>query len=199
MAKDDVKPEHLAPRLQEGFTQGVPAEEALSYFESPTQDGVAQLRALRDVSPAGGTRVPTPRFVASVSDDSIMVEPATGRVMQDVELGMNPETRRAIQAGSICLRCLEPQPSPFPTLCDLCGYPMAERQAMDVAVEFEGEIHLGPTRPISEFLEEQSERLEKRKFMKRILDGGKGKIPKSWLRDSTLMEGLDPVDRKALG
>lgn len=127
-----------------------------------------------------------------------MVEEATGRIMRDASLRFNEETRNAIKAGNICLRCLEPQPTSFPDTCDLCGYPMRERQILDVAMEFEGEVHLGPTKPLREFADAQSERLEKRKFIKRILDGGQGNVPKAWLHDAVLMEGLDPEDRRAL-
>ena len=48
---------------------------------------------------------------------------------------------------------------------------MKERQIMDVAMEFEGDKHLGPARPMSEYLEEQSLRHEKAKFEARIAEG----------------------------
>jgi hypothetical protein len=61
-------------------------------------------------------------------------------------------------------------------------------------MEFEGEKHIGPSLPVTEYLAEQDERIEKRKFVKRVLDGGQGKIPKQWLADATLLEGMSPDD-----
>lgn len=91
--------------------------------------------------------------------------------MQDVDIMAHQETRDAIKSGYMCLRCLEPQPFAFPEMCDLCGYPMKDRQILDVAMEFQGEKHVGPSKPINEYLMEQDLRVEKRKFEEKIREG----------------------------
>jgi hypothetical protein len=108
-----------------------------------------------------GTRIPRPRFVASDDTGSVWHDEPTGRLQRNAILKMDAETFRAIQAGHVCLRCLEPQPEAFPVACDLCGYSMAERQIMDIAMEFRGGAHVGPGAPIGDYLAEQEERLER--------------------------------------
>jgi len=102
----------------------------------------------------------------------VIKEPNTDRRFHDVDQGMHPEARRAIQAGHMCLRCKEPHPEEaFPLNCDVCGYEMRERQILDCAVEFEGEIHVGPSKPMEEFMEELEKRQEKQAFDKKISEG----------------------------
>ena len=43
---------------------------------------------------------------------------------------------------------------------------------MDFAMEFEGEVHVGPNKPISEYLLEQDLEREKRKHAKKLKEGG---------------------------
>lgn len=147
-----------------------------------------------------------PRFHAENVDTGLVRE-SLGRKFMDAEIVYPEEVRRAILAGMICLKCQEPQELPFEdSHIDGCEgvlvrgkHYMRDWQIIDCAHEMEGEKHLGPAKPMREFLDQQDARLEKRKFIKRVLDGGRGRIPSSWLRDATLMEGLDVEDRKALG
>lgn len=191
-----VREDELAPGIAAGITQGEHAlEEANERFPVQSIDGVTAMQHMTKPHRRGGGA----GFVAQENFESIMVEEATGRVMRDVTIIFPKGVKEEIQAGYRCLRCHEPQDYSFPEWCDLCGYPMRERQIMDVAMEFDGERHLGPTRPIQEFLDAQDARLEKRKFIKRVLDGGQGKVPKEWLQDEELLAGLAPEDRAAIG
>lgn len=185
----------VAPGIWEGLTQGVPQDEALAMFPvKENKGGVNLVSHMRDVPNLDGTRIPQPRFVAADQPGAHMIEENTGRVMQDAVITFTPETLRAIKEGHICLRCMEPQPESFPLLCDVCGYAMKDRQIMDLAMEFEGEKHLGPAKPIQEFLNAQDERMEKRRFIEKILGGGQGKIPQEWLNDRELFpDGPPPV------
>ena len=45
-------------------------------------------------------------------------------------------------------------------------------QTADIALEFEGEVHVGPSKPISEYEAEVEERREQRKFAAKIAEGG---------------------------
>jgi hypothetical protein len=48
---------------------------------------------------------------------------------------------------------------------------MAERQIMDIAMEFRGHDFIGPSRPITEYLEEQEERVERAEHAARKAGG----------------------------
>lgn len=155
--------------------------------------GVVLASNLRDIPDIAGTRIPTPRFVASENPDAFMIEENTGRVMQDAVIHFTAEVLDAVKAGNICLRCHEPQPFSFPEMCDVCGYPMRERQIMDISMEFVGERHVGPAKPVKQYLEEMDERTEKRRFIDKLMEGGQGKVPREWLNDRTLFPDGPPT------
>jgi hypothetical protein len=143
-----VKPEQLAPKIAEGFTQDVPLDRVQQ--ELPRRsDGPIDLRELTQPKTVEGTRVPLPKFL--VEDDTTGVwTPTRGRVQRGARIILLPETLAAMKAGWICLRCMEPQDEAFPAVCQSppemgCVYPIAERQLRDIAVEYEGETELGPT------------------------------------------------------
>lgn len=194
-----VNLEDLSPGIASGLTQDVPVEEALAAHPvSTAPSGVELVRHMRDVSQSEHRRVPLPKFVASEDADSVWYDEPTGRIQKNVSLTMQPEVVAAIRAGEVCLRCLEPQDEPFPDICTSppemgCSYPIRERQIVDAAMEIQGNKHLGPAKPITEYLEEQELRMEKRRFIARKIEGGAGKIPKEWLRDAHLFpDGLPP-------
>lgn len=197
----------LAARVAEGITES-PEEERHAqsvHAANKTPSGVEMLRRWEAEQKSVG-RVPAPKFHAENNHTGFVRQRPDGTKLADATLNFPPEVLQAIQSGMICLRCLEPQTTPFQDLhiegCEgvlLHGERyMRDRQVIDFAMEFEGERHLGPSRPMQEFLDAQDERVEKRKFLKRVLDGGQGRIPKAWLADATLLEGLSDDDRLAL-
>lgn len=192
--------DEVSPRIAEGLTQGIPRDEVLEHFKpSSAPSGVQLIRHMRDMGTVGSSRVPVPRFVAEEDADTVWLDEPTGRLQKNASLTFQPETISAMRAGMICLRCLEPQESAFPVVCQSppemgCSYPIRDRQIMDIAMEFEGDKHLGPGKPITEYLLEQEERQEKRKFMARKIEGGAGKIPKAWLRDAHLFSNGPPSE-----
>ena len=115
-------------------------------------------------------RIPSIKFVAednprefwSLGDD---------RIVAGADVTITPELHRAMQTGQVCLRCKEPQDGEFPIQCSLCGYAMKELQPRDVVMEFDGFKHLGPTKPITEFMDEAEERYQKEKFQRKIAEG----------------------------
>ncbi len=168
-----INPEELHPSLRPGLTQGASAKEAQEYLGSiePARDGTDVARYMREAGSAGDSRVPIPRF--SGSDHATgFVRQSLDRRMGDALLTFPRDVIRAMQAGMICLRCLEPQPYAFADDhlegCEgvLVHGPhyMKDRQIMDFAMEFEGDKHIGPSKPMSEYLEEQDLRVEKAKF-----------------------------------
>lgn len=168
-----INVENLAPAIAEGMTFGVPKAEALA--ESPSKEG-SVVRHMSEHESVG--RVPLPRFVGE--DRAGMVTTfADGREFRDKTLIFQPEVMRSFQAGMICLRCLEPQSHAFADEhlpgCEgvaLVGARyMRDRQIMDYAMEFDGERHLGPSRPINEYLDELEAVAEKRAFDRKIAEG----------------------------
>lgn len=200
--KQRLRTEDLAPEIARGITIGASAKEALDQHPvTPIRPLEQRLRHMHDIGAAL-----RPRFHGETTDTGFVRE-SLDRRFADAEITFPEEVRRAILAGMICLKCLEPQTSSFADehleACEgvLVRGPryMRDWQIIDCAHEMQGEKHLGPSKPMSEFLGAQDERMEKRLFIKRVLDGGKGRIPKAWLRDAVLMDGLDPEDRRAIG
>jgi hypothetical protein len=137
----------LAPLIAQGLTEDVPLDRVES--ELPPDKPQNRPTHLNEVETVPGSRVPVPRFYAE--DDPLSVlDIVSGRTQRHVRITLNEETLGAMKAGMICLRCLEPQETAFPEVCGsppemACNYPIAERQLRDIAVEYEGEQHLGPS------------------------------------------------------
>lgn len=156
-----VNTDNLGPKIAEGLTQGASAREALE--EHPVVgkvDGASVVEQHLGGEQDYIDRVPVFRAVLRDDTHSVWTD-ETGRLQRNVIASVEIETFRALQAGHICLRCYEPHPEAFPDQCDLCGYPMRERQTLDVAMEFRGMDHVGPGAPIADYLAEQDERMEK--------------------------------------
>jgi hypothetical protein len=194
----------LAPLISEGFTQDASVDEAFEEAE--------RKRPLSAVGAAGkighmldvDKRLEQNRggfasFVAMNDPKAVWTDGVTDRIQYDLHKNYTEGGMRLLSEGRQCLRCDEPLDPAFPISCPICHYAVADRQIMDIAMEFEGTLHLGPSRPISEYMEEQEARLEKRKFIRRVLDGGQGHVPKEWLTDKDLLEGLTPQERFAIG
>lgn len=193
----------LAPLVAEGFTEDASLEEAFQEAEDKrplARHGAAGLSHMKDVD----TKLERNRggfagFVATTDAGATWTDGVTDRVQYDLHKTYTAGGMRLLREGRQCLRCDEPLPTSFPLTCPVCGYAVANRQIMDIAMEFEGERHLGPSKPISEYMAQQEERMEKRRFIRRVLDGGQGRVPKDWLLDKDLLEGLTPNERQMIG
>jgi hypothetical protein len=162
-----VNPDDLHPSIAAGLTQGASAEEAQQHLGkiTPVKDGADIARELARTPTVDGSRVPLPRFTATTTDTGFVRE-SHDRRLADATLTFPPETFGALRAGMICLKCLEPQEHSFEDYhlegCEgvaLHGPTyMKDRQIMDLAMEFEGEKHIGPSKPMSEYLAEQDKR-----------------------------------------
>lgn len=184
-----IRPEDLHPSQAEGLTVGMNAREALASIPDPARadlDGEAlvqhQLGGEQDLI----GRIPVFRAVLKDDTHSVWKE-EDGRLQRNVVASIDIETFRAIQAGHICLRCYEPHPEAFPDQCDMCGYPMRERQILDIAMEFRGHDHVGPGLPIGHYLDEQERRLEERERAEAKLHGHS---PMRGLRQKILSPGV---------
>lgn len=167
--------DNLAPKIAQGITEGANAKEALQELndrmgkvENFSGDDLVQQHLGGEQEKLG--RVPVPRFVASDDTHSVWKE-SDGRLQRNAVMKFERETFAAIEAGYICLRCLEPQEEGFPEECSLCGYPIRERQALDVKMEFRGEEHVGPGLPIAQWEAEQEQRMEEALYKQRKREG----------------------------
>lgn len=169
--------DNLAPKVAQGITEGASAKEALAELDARGVkpegiDGADLVQSHLGGEQESIGRIPRPRFVASDDTHSVWQDGVTGRLQRNAILKMDKATYDAMLHGHICLRCLEPQPEAFPDVCDLCGYPMQERQALDIRMEFRGETHVGPGMPIAQWEAEQEEKLERLEYERRKKEGG---------------------------
>lgn len=199
--KQRINEANLAPKIRAGFTQDASIEEAFQHTEHlrNRESGLARARVLAGADERIEHGDGFAQFVAENDSRAVWTDGVTDRVQLDIHKTYTGKGLRLLKEGRICLRCDEPLDPSFPLACPLCGYAVKDRQIMDIAMEFEGEKHIGPSRPVTEYLEEQDARMEKRRFIKRILEGGTGRVPKEWLRDPSLMEGLTPDERAMIG
>lgn len=183
-----IRPEDLHPKQAEGLTVGMSAKQALKEIPNPNDahlDGEALVQHQLGGESEKVGRIPVFRAVLRDDTHSVWKE-EDGRLQRNVISAMEEDTFLAIKAGHMCLRCFEPQPEAFPDQCDVCGYPMRERQIMDVAMEFRGREHIGPGMPIAEYLEEQDRRVEERE---RAEAKASGRSPMKGLRQKILSPG----------
>lgn len=111
------------------------------------------------------------KFVAE-DDPSEYWSLGDDRVVAGADVTFTKATMQAIETGHTCLRCMEFHDVAFPVACSLCGYSMQELQLRDVALEIKGFKHLGPSEPISHYMEEQQEEMLRRKFANKLKTGG---------------------------
>jgi hypothetical protein len=181
LKRQRVNLDNLAPKIAQGITEGANAREAQAELDDRmgkvsdfSGDDLVQQHLGGEQEKFG--RIPVPRFVASDDVNSVWLDEPTQRLQRNAVLKMEKETFEAIQAGYICLRCLEPQDEAFPDVCQSppemgCTYPIRERQSMDLRMEFRGTTHIGPGAPIGQYLAEQEERLERLDHAKRKEEG----------------------------
>lgn len=182
-----VRPEDLHPKQAPGLTVGMSAKDALLSIKNDDSHVDGEALAQRQLGGEQEHIGRVPVFRAVLRDDTHSVwKENDGRLQRNVVASIEVETFRALQAGFICLRCYEPQEDAFPELCPLCGYPMRERQILDVAMEFRGHDHVGPGLPIADYLEQQERRLEARERKERKKGG---KSPMTGLRQKILSPG----------
>ena len=93
------------------------------------------------------------------STQSVWMEKTPDGVVarSDYNATLTKDDTERVRLGYVCLRCWEPHEVPFPDECSLCGYAMRDYQARDFALEWEGERHVGPSRPMQDYLDENYE------------------------------------------
>lgn len=180
-----VNPDDLQPKIAAGLTQGASAREALEEFPvDPRPSGIEVVRNFSEAV-ARSERDPRDRSTHAIirlDTTTAVVEPNTGRKMIDVNIILPPAHKRQILTGYRCISCLEPFDTAYPARCDVCGYEVRDRQAQRAEQEFEGEVFVGPSKPIRKILVERELKQEKRRFDREIAEG---KSPMRGLRHAS--------------
>ena len=146
--KGKLKPDQFAPKIAEGLTEGkLTPEDARREF--PVSKAPAT--SYGHMSQERGRGEPYAAMVIERNGVPIQ-EPNTGRWMEDVDVIVTDEEAQQIVAGYRCLKCKEPFETAFPASCYVCGYEVKDRQIVDAAMELEGTRHVGPSRPLSEYM-----------------------------------------------
>lgn len=101
-----------------------------------------------------------------IVDDPAEVIVEDGVMSRSFNVKWPAEVVEKIAHGYQCLRCMEPQPSPFPVKCGnpFCEYPMRAHQARDFELEFNGsEQFVGDAQRDWEELERLAEASERKR------------------------------------
>jgi len=67
----------------------------------------------------------------AVEGDTVVLMPS-GEPMVQANVSVDDETIARLKQGYLCMNCLEPQETPFPEACSLCGYTMRANQLRDL-------------------------------------------------------------------
>ncbi len=189
----------LSPKIASGLTQGVslkelrgvgaelergestPAEmlEMASERGAHMPSGLEAMQHMNTEKDSGIARAPRPHFVGEDSITGYIRQAPDGRKFADVKLHFTPDIMMAIRTGMMCLKCLEPQGYPWEDFhlqgCEGRAIRgdryMRDWQIVDIAMEFEGETHLGPAKPLAEHDAEIEEKRLKREFHEQIAQG----------------------------
>lgn len=131
--------------------------------ESVLREYRADQARLADDGPAERWRKPI-KPVAVVDDPSTATH--DGNVLRaGYNATFDTDTIERFRQGYACIRCWEPQQTPFPEQCSLCAYPIRDNQPRDFAAEFEGEKWIGPTSSLSDEFERMVENGQKKRHV----------------------------------
>jgi len=192
---DKLNLDHFMPGIAAGLTEGLTDQESLEVHPvSTAPSGLELARLMKDIEKVAGKRVPRPKFIVEDANTDLVTNLGDDRYFRDSRRIYPEPVMAAMREGMMCMRCHEPQEYPFEDAhlegCEgvsLAGpHYMRDLQIKDIIREFEGSVHVGPSKPISEFLAKQEERVQKRRFIVKVLEGGSGRVPKEWLQDKDL-------------
>ena len=145
-----LRSDDFAPKIAEGLTEGpLSPEDARREFPVPKLPATSYGHMTREHERG------EPYAAMVIEPNGVPIqEPNTGRWMEDVDVIVTHEEAQQILAGYRCLKCKEPFETAFPAICLVCGYDVAERQILDAAMELDGDRHVGPSKPLIEYMEE---------------------------------------------
>lgn len=177
--RQKIDPGDLAPGIAAGLTQDVSIEELRDAHQGKIPDGLKVAQHMNQEQSSGVSRGLRPHFVAQDKITEFIRQSPDGRKFADVEITFTKDILDQIRGGMLCLKCMEPQSYPFEDFhlkgCEgvLMRGPryMKEWQIIDLAMEFEGETHIGPSKPMAEYDAEIEEKRLKRAFDEKVAGG----------------------------
>lgn len=164
-----VKLDQLAPKIAEGYTDTpMTPEDARREFpvQKPGEMSLAHMTRER------GRGEPFAAMVL-VPLDVVIEEPNTGRKFKDVKVVVTKQEAGEIEAGIRCLKCKEPwgAENMLPDECPVCDYEAHKRQMIDCAAEMVGTEHIGPSRPMQQFMDDLHTRQDEAAFRQKLVEG----------------------------
>lgn len=73
-----------------------------------------------------------------VADDPGRTDASIGRETQGIRFRLHPDDVARIKQGYVCMNCLEPHETAWPTVCQVCRYPIRTQQPSDFQAAFGG-------------------------------------------------------------
>jgi hypothetical protein len=98
-----------------------------------------------------------PAKVISVENDPARLVKEGGRVMHDVLLIVDAETKARMEQGWVCAYCTEPLAQAFPISCNFCGFPVADQQTAYISKESVGDVRIGSKIKLADEVERMNE------------------------------------------
>ena len=177
--KQLIDPGDLAPSVAAGLTQDVSIEELQAESRESIPGGLKASQHMNRETII--SRVPNPHFVGQHKNTGLVRQAQDGRKLVDAEITFTHPFFDAIRGGMMCLKCMEPQETANEDVhlpgCEgvLIHGPRYMRdfyQVLDISLEFEGDVHIGPSKPMSEVITEKDERAARLAFDLKIAAGG---------------------------
>jgi hypothetical protein len=101
-----------------------------------------------------------PAKVISVENDPARLVKEGGRVMHDVMMIVDAETKERMEQGWVCAYCTEPLAQAFPVQCNFCGFPVRDQQTHYISKQSVGDVRLGSKIKLAEEVERMTELAE---------------------------------------
>lgn len=101
-----------------------------------------------------------PAKVISVENDPARLVKEGGRVMHDVLLIVDAETKERMEQGWVCAYCTEPLAQAWPISCNFCGFPVRDQQAHYISKQSVGDVRIGSKIKLADEVERMNELVE---------------------------------------
>lgn len=121
-----------------------------------------------------------PAKVISVENDPARLVREGGRMMHDVLLVVDAETKERMEQGWVCAYCTEPLAEAFPISCNFCAFPVRDQQTHYISKQTVGDVRIGSKIRLTDEVERMDELVAYEKRTGLVLPdsvwNGKGEI-----------------------
>lgn len=98
-----------------------------------------------------------PANVLLVENDPARLVAEGGRLMHDVSLIVDAETKDRMEKGWVCAYCTEPLAEAFPEFCNFCRFPVRDQQTHYISRQSIGDVRIGSKIKLAEEVERMNE------------------------------------------